>query len=241
LPDDAKEFARRAEIGALDEFHSVLKGVIKRHAAKTESLNRLSRLADYFDDEWLQAQKRVISAGRGNIEAVRHMQRFLHTIVPFQEFRLRARSLSQACLEVFATLREYETDLSASAASSEFQPASNMVAQFAPATSAFFAASELDLPARIRRLVRREACLAWKSQLETEEPTLTIPKEEITYKVKNLADSDELLRRLNRRILAEPNPDSNIAHPKKWEDVTRLSGARARRLRELVWHGAELG
>ncbi|MBX9689536.1 MAG: DUF4011 domain-containing protein, partial [Candidatus Obscuribacterales bacterium] len=222
LPDEAREFARRAESTAFDEFNYVLKGVIKRHAAKTESLNSLSRLSEYFDDEWLQAQKRVISAGRGNIEAVRYMQRFLLTIVPYQEFRLRAKSLSPQALETFALLREHEAEL---LASSDFNPRS----------------PQFDLLGRIRNVIRREACLAWKSQLETEEPARTIAKEEITYKVTSLAESDEVLRKLNKKILAEPSPDAPIAAPKKWEDITRLSGARARRLRELISNGTELG
>lgn len=222
LPEEAKVFAGRAASNAFDEFSAILKGVIKRHAAKTESLNKLNRLSEWFDDEWVQAQKRVISAGRGNIEAVRYMQRFLQTIVPFQEFRLRAKSLSHEALEIFALLREHEADLLVSKDSN--QPS-----------------LEFDLLKRIASVIRREACLAWKSQLETEEPARTIPREEIDYKVKSLAEGDEVLRKLNRKILAEPNPEAVIATGKKWEDLTRLSGARARRLRELLSNGAELG
>ncbi|MBX9723580.1 MAG: hypothetical protein K2X81_19405, partial [Candidatus Obscuribacterales bacterium] len=215
LQTDAKDFAKRTEPAAFDEFSTLLKGVIKRHAAKTDCLNKLNRLADWFDDEWMQAQKKVISAGRGNIEAVRHLQRALQTLVPYQEFRLRAKSLSPKALEIFAALREREAEL-------------------IPFT-------ESDLGTRIRMFIRREACLSWKSQLETKEPALTIPKDEINYKVKSLAESDEHLRRLNRQILAETAPEATIAAARKWEDITRLSGARARRLRELVSNGEELG
>ncbi len=163
----------------------------------------------------MQAQKKVISAGRGNIEAVRHLQRSLLTIVPYQEFRLRARSLRPQSMEIFASLRERESDLLSNASA--------------------------DLGTKIRRLIRREACLGWKSQLETIEPALTIAKDEINYKVKSLGESGELLRQLNRQILAEPAPESTIASSRRWEDITRLSGARARRLRELISNGAELG
>lgn len=211
LPNDAKEFARKSGPTAFDEFSTVLKGVIKRHAAKTESLDRLNVLAEWFDDEWLQVQKKIISSGKGNIEAARHMQRYLPTIIPFQEFRLRAKSLSSHALEMLAALREHQMD------------------------------SDSDLVTRIRRVIRREACLAWKSMLETKNPVLTISKEEISYKVKSLMEAEDQLRNLNKRILAEPNPDAVIAPPKKWEDITRLSGARARRLRELVANGAGLG
>ncbi len=270
LADDAKEFARKAEPAAFDEFSSVLRGVIKRHAVKTESLNRLSRLSDYFNDEWIQAQKRVITAARGNIEATRHIQRYLHTIVPFQEFRLRARSLSPEAVEVFSSLRLYESELLKSAEgmyATAAEPVYKTSADwsgltlpwpqtdFAPATSSapmqhaasFMAPAAAgtnfnhDLAARIRRSIRREACLLWKSMLETSEPVLTVGKEEINYKVKSLAECDELLRKMNRKILSEPAPDAVISPQKKWVDITRLSGARARRLRELITNGAELG
>ena len=252
LPYQAREFAKRSESGAFDEFSTVLKGVIKRHAVKTESLNCLSRLSQWFDEEWLQAQKKVISSGKGNIEASRHMHRFLGTIIPFQEFRLRAQSLSRDALHVFAALREHETQLLSAKGFARgdalkvaldesiwgtLTPAesqANPTLQFSPKPN-------VDLLKRIRRVIRREACLAWKSTLETYEPVLTISKEEINYKVKSLAEAEEQLRNLNRRILAEPTPEAIIAAPKKWEDITRLSGARARRLRELVATGTKLG
>ena len=233
LAEDAKEFAKN---GAFEEFNDVLKGVIKRHAAKTESLAKLTRLAEWFDEEWLQAQKKVISAGRGNIEASRHMQRYLHSIVPFQEFRLRSKTLSPIAMEIFALLRPFEAEL---------KPGTELITALTPtlpfAAPRIPAAADSDLVSKIRRVIRREACLAWKSQLETKEPALTIAKEEINYKIKTLGESDDLLRKLNRKILAEPNPDAVIAPQKRWEDLTRLSGARARRLRELAANGPELG
>lgn len=252
LPYQAREFAKRSESTAFDEFSTVLKGVIKRHAVKTESLNCLNRLGQWFDDEWLQAQKKVISSGKGNIEASRHMHRFLGTIIPFQEFRLRAQSLSRDALEVFAALREHEAQLTSAQGFARGdalkvaldasvwgtlggEASQNPTMQFEPK------AGGIDLLKRVRRVIRREACLAWKSTLETNEPVLTISKEEINYKVKSLAEAEEQLRNLNRRILAEPSPEASVAAPKKWEDITRLSGARARRLRELVATGSKLG
>ncbi|MBX9569163.1 MAG: DUF4011 domain-containing protein [Candidatus Obscuribacterales bacterium] len=250
LPYQAREFAKRSESTAFDEFSTVLKGVIKRHAVKTESLNCLSRLAQWFDDEWLQAQKKVISSGKGNIEASRHMHRFLSTIIPFQEFRLRSQSLSRDALDIFASLREHEAHLLSAQGfpkGDELKVAldASVWGTLANQTTAsqlqFSPTASVDLLKRIRRIIRREACLAWKSTLETNEPVLTISKEEINYKVKSLAEAEEQLRNLNRRILAEPTPEATIAAPKKWEDITRLSGARAKRLRELVATGTKLG
>lgn len=239
LPNDAKTFASRAAATSFDDFNNILKGVIKRHAAKTESLNRLNRLSEWFVDEWVQAQKKVISAGRGNIEALRYMQSFLQMIIPFQEFRLRVKFLSPQSIEVFAALREHEAELnSALDAPANFLHGLPSLPIAAPAAAA---AREKNLSTKVRLIIRREACLAWKSQLETEEPSLTIAKEEINFKVKGLAEADEQLRRLNRKILADPGAEAAITGGKKWEDITRLSGARAKRLREMVSNGIELG
>lgn len=213
LATDAKAFAGKTNITAYDDFNTVLRGVIKRHASKAESLNRLNRLSEWFCDEWIQAQKKVISAARENLESLRNLQRYMHTVIPYQEFRLRAKSLNPKSLELLADLREYEGELRL----------------------------ESDLAKAIGLIIRRESCTAWKGQMETEDPALTIAKEEIDFKVKNLSEADEQLRRLNRKILSEPAPDAIIAGPKKWEDITRLSGARAKRLRELLSNGIEMG
>lgn len=239
LPNDAKTFATRAASTSFEDFSKILKGVIKRHAAKTESLNRLNRLSEWFIDEWVQAQKKVITAARGNIEALRYMQSFLQIVVPYQEFRLRAKSLSPQAIDIFAALRENEAELLSLAdpnVNTAYGLPSLPIAKPAAGIS-----RDTKLATKIRLIIRREACLSWKSQLETEEPALTIAKEEINFKVKSLAEADEQLRRLNRKILAEPAAEASIAVGKKWEDITRLSGARAKRLRELITNGIELG
>ncbi|WP_033984826.1 hypothetical protein, partial [Pseudomonas aeruginosa] len=48
-------------------------------------------------------------------------------------------------------------------------------------------------------------------------------------------------RALNRELLGKGIDTARLGSRKQWEDVTRLTGKRSRRLREFIELGAELG
>jgi hypothetical protein len=64
---------------------------------------------------------------------------------------------------------------------------------------------------------------------------------ELERKVAQLADLDREMRALNKGLLRDGVETGRLATLKAWEDVTRLTGRRARRLREIIDQGADLG
>ena len=56
-----------------------------------------------------------------------------------------------------------------------------------------------------------------------------------------LATADADMRQLNRRLLVDGLDASRLRPLREWEDITRLRGVRAKRLREFVDRGADLG
>lgn len=93
----------------------------------------------------------------------------------------------------------------------------------------------------VKRILRREANLGWKNRLESDEPLLHANRDELDFKVRSLAQAAEELRRRNREHLAAYIDRDKIVPRKQWDDVLMLSGARARRLREVLTRAPEYG
>ena len=72
--------------------------------------------------------------------------------------------------------------------------------------------------------------------------TLTVLEAaELEAKAAALAVADREMRNLNRRQLLDGIDVSKLRPLREWEDITRLRGVRAKRLREFVDQGADLG
>jgi primosomal replication protein N'' len=93
----------------------------------------------------------------------------------------------------------------------------------------------------VRRILNREARLGWKRRLEDTNPDLHLEQAEIESKVASLAEFDVEMRALNRQLLKDNFEMAAIHRMSEWEDITRLTGQRARRLREFIELGAPLG
>lgn len=101
--------------------------------------------------------------------------------------------------------------------------------------------SASDLEDVTRRLLDREARLAWKQAMEQSIPELSMERRELAQKISVLEQLDKDMRFLNRQLLQVNFDHSAIRPAREWEDITKLTGARARRLREFIELGAGLG
>jgi primosomal replication protein N'' len=90
-------------------------------------------------------------------------------------------------------------------------------------------------------LVRREARLAWKQRLEAQTAMLVADDAEVSSLVAALAAAETELKRINRDALAGNIEPNRLRDRASWNDITRYSGPRARRLREFLRDGAEIG
>jgi hypothetical protein len=186
-----------------------------RHEARALSLAALEGLEPWFEADWLAARRRAVEADEPNGAALAGISSALPTAAAYQRFRARAAQLDEGALQVLRGLRAAEAPLGQ--------------------------LPERELEAEVRRILGREARLAWKTMMEGERPVLLLEAAELEAKAEALAIADREMRALNKRLLVDGVDAGRLRPAREWEDITRLQGQRARRLREFLDRGAELG
>jgi primosomal replication protein N'' len=206
---------RKGQLDAYAAFRRDLDAAIVRQGARTSSLAGLQGLAPWFEPTWVAARSVNIDGAQPPIGGLEEIEGALWTLDAFQQFRARASQLSAGDLRIFAAL----------------QTRRPMLEALAPR----------DVGPVVRRMLVREALLGWKERMEREHPMLSLEREEIDQKVRRLAEIEAALRVQNRAILAGDIETASLGTSGAWEDVTRLRGPRALRLREIIERGANLG
>lgn len=92
-----------------------------------------------------------------------------------------------------------------------------------------------------RNTLENEALLGWKGVAETADPALQMGREEFESKVEALYEVSDSLREANRQLLKRPWKSELIANATSWLEILKLRGANARRLREVLDVGWDLG
>jgi hypothetical protein len=93
----------------------------------------------------------------------------------------------------------------------------------------------------VRQTLARESRLAWKERFEQTYPSLLLDRESLSSRVKRLEELDGQFVKLNRELIAADSGLRERTSMSGWEAVTRLTGPRARRLREFFDAGLEIG
>lgn len=186
-----------------------------RHHARQHSLQALQLLEEWISVELAEACRRAIAENISYQAPLNRINDALPTLAAYQPFRTRAKHLTPEALAVFAVMRTHEA------------PLANI-----PADA---------LDGEVRRLINREARLGWKRRMEHDHPELLLDQTETSAKIAALAGADDEMRRLNREVLRNGVERGRLGSAREWEDVTRLSGRRSRRLREFIEMGAGLG
>ncbi|HRD95343.1 MAG TPA: AAA domain-containing protein [Rubrivivax sp.] len=200
---------------AMLKLFSTFDAAFARHEVRTASAGALQSLSSWVSNDWLGAVKAAVAANQPNQARIEPIASALSSLAPYQHFRGRAQRLSSQALAAFALLRTKEALLSS----------------IAPER----------MESEVRRILNREARLGWKRHLEQAEPDLHLEHAEIESKVASLAQLDVEMRSLNRQLLKDDFDIAGIRRVSEWEDITRLTGQRARRLREFIELGAPLG
>jgi hypothetical protein len=211
----ALEAAHAATPEAFERFVArVLQG-IERQGARALSLSALERLAHRCVEAWVTARAAAIDADASNDVSLEKIAGALPALAAYQRFRIRATHLSPIAIAVFRVLRGMEDALSA--------------------------LDMVRLDSVVRRTIAREARLAWKARLEEATPSLLMEPDELDAKAVALAEADVQMRQANRRLLIDGIDVGRLRPMREWEDITRLRGQRARRLREFLERGVDLG
>jgi len=213
--ETAYAMARAATRQAVDDLIEGIDQGLARHAARSASRMALDRLQPWMADTWLEACFAAIASDTSNTARVEPMLAELPYVRAYQRFRARVPQLGEEAMQVFAQLARIRDRLAE--------------------------LSEEELERTARRIIATEARLAWKTRLEGADPALLLEAGELEAKAAALTAADRDMRALNRRLLVDGLDASRLRPLREWEDITRLRGARARRLREFVERGADLG
>jgi hypothetical protein len=216
-PDVAAELSRAAGTDGdlVEQWLLRLGSALKRCAAREASLERLQALEPCFQPEWLAARRAAIEQDGSSEEALRALSAALPTLAAYQQFRVRAARLGETELAIFRVLRGREALLAK-----------------VPGD---------ELAACVRNTLATEAHVAWKAQREAAAPEIFLDGPVLAAKVETLAKSDADMRLANRELLASSMDRSRVRPMREWEEITRLRGQRALRLREFIDRGIELG
>ncbi|TXN21268.1 AAA domain-containing protein, partial [Methylobacterium sp. WL9] len=212
---EAEAIARMGTRAAVDHLLAGYELAFARLAARQASAARLNALAAWFDPAWMASCAKAIEAHASNQDRLAAIVRRLPELAAYQRFRARAAVLSPQALQAFACLRPHATAIAALPAS--------------------------DREGLVQRTLQRESLLAWRTRFEAQWPELEFEREEIARKVASLAILDAEMRTLNRQLLVADIDAGRLGTATAWESITRLRGARALRLREILDQGAELG
>ncbi|HEX6002105.1 MAG TPA: AAA domain-containing protein [Hyphomicrobiaceae bacterium] len=187
-------------------------------AANALTLREAERLAPYLTEDALDGIRRAVA-----IEAALPLdwgavQDALPALVPYQTFRLRQAHLSPAAHAAFPEL--------------------------APLAGTFRADGSADAgdnPAgAIAALMRREAAMAWKAEIEVRHPRLQRIATEIETDIAKLEALDGEMRDVNRRVLAHIDA-SSIRGAQDWSRIWAIGGVNSQRLRQVFDRGRQLG
>jgi primosomal replication protein N'' len=206
---------RVGTVGAFAEVRERMLGAFLRSDARRASRSALAALEAWFEADWLREAEETVNGRSSAAGLVAKIRDAAPGLSAFQRFRLRATALQPEVLRIFAMLREWQ--------------------------GKFDKVSQADLDPMVRRTIRREALLAWKGRIEVTQPQLLVEAGEILQKVTSLAALDREVLVLNRQILRLDIDPNRLGTTVAWDDLTRLRGPRAKRLREILDQGRDLG
>ena len=186
----------------------------QRWVRRLNSLKRLTHLAPWVDDDWREHLTGCINSDADSGAYLRPVLDRLAGLEKYQRFRCKAAALPRADLEFFRLLRASAGELS------EIEPG--------------------QLAAAAALTIDHEARQAWKIRLEEEFPELLASRESTADTVRKLSAVNGEMISLNRRLLKTVNRTS-LENSRGWEDLTRLTGPRARSLRQFIAASLPLG
>ncbi|WP_292927707.1 AAA domain-containing protein [Novosphingobium sp. PASSN1] len=214
-PLTAKAMARAATREAVVDLMEAIHQGLARHDARATSSSALAKLKPWLEDDWSEVCFEAIVANIDNSARIEPILSALPHLSAYQKFRVRVPLLGEQSMAVFAELARIRSKLE------------NLVVG--------------ELEPSVRRIIATESRLAWKTRLETADPNLLLEANELETKAASLASAAQEMRALNRRLLVDDIETWLLRPMREWEDITRLRGARARRMREFVDRGADLG
>jgi primosomal replication protein N'' len=207
--------ARQAQRPAFESLMRAIDDAITHHDARRLSLARLEALGERMEPVWGEQCRQAILNDQPTDAWTAMLSDSMPSLAAYQQFRVRANALDTDALTVFAALR----------------PAASELEQLPPD----------ELHAVTGDIILREACLAEKHRIEQNNPTLLTDPDHHAADVKRLAEAEAELSELNRVAMTSNIHRRSLGMRAEWAAITRFTGARARRLREFMDLGLDIG
>jgi serine/threonine protein kinase len=210
-----KAALKECSFEALRRYKEILDNSIERRCKEKASEEKLAAMKGWWAEEAMSEFAQLIKAGDDSKYLLRRYEAGASRVEAFQRWR---HLLKEAPTEVISFFD-----------------------QLTSVRSALERVDEETVGDEVRRIINREARLAWRQRAEEKTAALSLTRGEIERKVKALADLDDRMQSFNCRLLREVFERRTLGTEQQWEAITRYQGARAIRLREFMDRGAELG
>jgi primosomal replication protein N'' len=185
------------------------------YGLRSASFESLEALSTWIKPSQLDALRSAIRRGHSSTDWSSAVNSAWATVFEFQRFRLRFASLKERERLILTALSKKRDEL-------ERVPVS-------------------EVGTLIRNTAWREALLGWKDRAEREWPSLLIDRSEFDKKLEALRKSSKELNRLVLELAPKLPRPGEIKRRAQWDDIVMLQGPRAKKLRETVGMGKELG
>lgn len=209
------ESLKTGEPRRLRNFLETVRQGVHLHTLREHSQHLLRSLEPWFDAAWIELMTKSLRSEDGTSTQTAAIISAWDSVISFQTFRLRVATIPMLEQSLLASLSQ-------SRAAWEAMPAEKAASSIA-------------------QTVIREALLGWRAAAEEASPWLLLDRDEFEDKVQRLDRASEELKSCVAQMLpALPAPDQ-IARRSRWDDILMYTGPRAKKLRETVDMGRELG
>ncbi len=179
------------------------------------SLLVLKKLQRWFSDKWIEKTTSAIMSNRSILDQLSLIEKALTKVPAFQKFIAKTGDLPSECWLLFDALLTVNQHLKK--------------------------IPEQELEEEIRRIIKREMRLLWKSRMEKKSPELLWDRNQLNAKIKELAEAHKVMRGLNKQLLNEGIDSYQLGERSMWESITRITGPRRISLRNFIDKGIDLG
>ncbi|EKT62955.1 AAA domain-containing protein [Providencia burhodogranariea] len=189
-----------------------VEAAIKKAESVEQSINILNSLKPALNEVCFARFKNTIESGILLIQEVEQLQIALPKLIQFQTFRQQTAHFTETHWQILALLR--------------------------PKMAEDKQQNWLDV---LANTVKYYFLMLAKNQIEARSAILGMDNAQMVHHTEQLSEVQNQLQHYNRQALTLNIDALTLGNRRDWEEITRLAGPRARRLREFISEGCELG
>ncbi|MEQ5320212.1 AAA domain-containing protein [Providencia rettgeri] len=207
---------QQQKAGFIHQCHEV-RAAIAKLRAKTESLNQLSRLDSVFSSETVERFKMAIVNGESNTTELVLIAQQKENLQRYQSFREETQHFTEQHWGILTLLK----------------PAIGQLIATEGGTTQW--------RDQLIQTINYYFCLFTKAQLQATLPALSTNHGQLMSDLAELENAQKQLQQFNKLALTTNIDIKTLGNRREWEEITRLAGPRARRLREFIQEGRDIG